>query len=91
MKIESVALRATPGKYSCVVRVRAAGRLDLDVDVLGAARILARHDGLQHESPIGVGVLVAAQGVAPVVVGARTVGLPEVEPGARDRLGSRAT
>src|SRR3981189_3502209 len=54
-------------------------RLNLQVKVAGAAGIDRRHDGAEAVASLGVGVLVAAQAEAGVVVVAGVVGLPQVE------------
>src|SRR5258708_3510996 len=60
--------------------------MDLDVDVLGAAWVLAGDHRLQRELPARIRRLVAAQPVPAVVVKARRVGLPEIQDRVRDRL-----
>src|SRR5207302_9076405 len=57
----------------------AVGRLDLDVDVPGAARIQAGDDGDEPVATAVVGEQMAAQPVAGVVVLAVGVRLPPVE------------
>src|ERR1700716_2076140 len=54
-------------------------RLNLQVKVAGAAGIDRRHDGAEAVASLGVGVLMAAQPEAGVVVVAGVVGLPQVE------------
>src|SRR5262245_11487534 len=63
----------------------AARRLDLDVEVARAPRIGTGHDRAKAITARGIGVLVAAQPEALVVVVALLVGLPEVDQGARHR------
>src|SRR5712671_32605 len=60
-------------------------RLNLQVKVARAAGIDRRHDGAEAVASLGVGVLVAAQAEAGVVVVAGVVGLPQVE----QRMGHR--
>src|SRR3954447_3780283 len=67
----------------------AVGALHLDVDVARAPGIEAGHDRPQRVAPAGVGELVAAQAVAPVVVLAAGVPLPEVEQRAAHRPAPR--
>src|SRR3990172_1782122 len=63
----------------------AARRLHLDVNVARAPRVCAGNDGVQLEASLRVGEDMPAIAVAPVVVVARLVAVPEVEQGARHR------
>jgi len=51
----------------------------LDVEVARAARVQSREDRLESVASAGVGELVPAQPEAVIVVGARGVGVPQVE------------
>ena len=62
------------------------GGLHPHVNVAGAAGVEARDDGFQAVLAVGVGELVAAQGVALVVVASLVIGLPEVQQHAGEGL-----
>src|SRR5262245_6116854 len=64
---------------------RVPGGLDLDVEMASAARVDARHDGLEAVASLLVRELVATEPEAPVVVLALGIGLPDVEQRSRDR------
>ncbi len=80
----------TIGGITCLIREvelrredRAVRDLYLDMDVPRPSGVQAGNNGFERKAPRVVGVLVAAQSVAGVVVDTRVVRLPEVEQGAR--------
>lgn len=76
-----VVVLAHAGKVELRGEDGAAGRLGLDMDMLGAAGIETGDDSLQLVAALGIAELVAAQPETAVIVVALGVGLPEVELG----------
>ncbi len=59
--------------------------LHLGVNVGGTERIILRPDGFQTVTPVFIRVLMPAEIIPPVIVLSFAVGVPEIEPGMRNR------
>src|SRR5206468_5165837 len=68
---------------------RSLRRLYLDVNMAGPPGVAAGYDRLEAIAALVVGVLMAAQAIAGVVVRAAVVGVPDVDQRARNRLAAR--